>query len=292
MILVAGGQLDINVGTFLRRLLHRRIEFIDLLVGPELYPTIVYDLRTGILQLNGRVLRPQASFVRHDVFLQQQTSGRDAAASSLNWFYALKGWELSTPDVVAFNRQSASRENAKIYNLLVAREIGIEIPETVVTNDFYNVERTLSGPLVQKPVAGGEFTTTLDEFLEGLESASTLSRYPRFIQPQLSRPELRIYRIGDAVLSFSLVSDDLDYRKRQQVSLALVPNPPAISQKLITLCDRIDLDFAAADFMRNELTGEWCFLEVNSQPMFAAFDNICNGRLCDAMIDHLLKGAR
>ena len=49
------------------------------------------------------------------------------------------------------------------------------------------------------------------------------------------------------------------------------------------------LDEAAADFMRDDATGEWCFLEVNSQPMFAAFDDVCDGRLCDAMIDHLLK---
>ena len=29
------------------------------------------------------------------------------------------------------------------------------------------------------------------------------------------------------------------------------------------------------------------FLEVNTQPMFAAFDKVAEGRLCDAIIDHL-----
>jgi hypothetical protein len=291
MIFVAGGQLDVNIGTFLRRVLRRRLDFVDLLVGPELHPVIAYNLQTGILQLNGRVLQPRASFIRHDVFLQQSSSDRIAAPSALNWFYALKGWELGNPDVAAFNRQSVSRENAKIYNLLIAKQIGLRIPETVVTNDFTDVERILPGSLIQKPVAGGELTTTYESFLKSLENTSPLNRYPRFIQPRLSRPELRVYRVGDSLLSFSLSSDDVDYREHQRVTLAQVPTPHSIAEKLTTLCDTVELDFAAADFMRDETTGEWCFLEVNSQPMFAAFDDVCDGQLCDAMIDHLLKTA-
>ncbi len=291
MIFVAGGQLDINIGTFLRRLLRRRINFVDLLVGPELHPLIAYDLRTGILQMNGRALQPTASFIRHDVFLQQKTSDRSAAPSALNWFYTLKGWELGNPGVTAFNRRSAARENAKIYNLLMAQQVGLRIPDTMITNDFDDIGSMLSGPLIQKPVAGGELTTTYEDFLGSLENASSLHRYPRFIQPRLSRPELRIYRVGDTMLSFSLLSDDVDYREHQRVTLALVPTPVVIAAKLTALCDAIELDFAAADFMRDDATGDWCFLEVNSQPMFAAFDDICDGKLCDAMIDHLLKPA-
>jgi hypothetical protein len=291
MIFVAGGQLDVNIGTLLRRLLRRRIDFIDLLVGPELLPLVEYDLRTGILRLNGRVLQPRASFIRHDVFLQQKSSDPVAAPAALNWFYALKGWELANPDVAAFNRHSASRENNKIHNLMMARQMGLRIPETVVTNDFVDIDRLLTGSLIQKPVAGGEYTTTYDSFFEGLENTSSLNRYPRFIQPRLSRPELRVYRVGDSMLGFSLLSDDLDYRERQRVTLASVAVPAVLADKLMALCDVIDLDFAAADFMRDDATGEWCFLEVNSQPMFAAFDDVCDGRLCDAMIDHLLKTA-
>jgi hypothetical protein len=289
MIFVAGGQLDINIGTFLRRLLRRRIDFVDLLVGPELCPLIIYDLRTRVLQLNGRVLQPRASFIRHDVFLQQKMSVQVAAASALNWFYALKGWELGNPNVTAFNRRSTYRENTKIYNLLMAQQTGLHIPETVVTNDFADIDRMLSGPLIQKPVAGGELTTTYENFLGSLKAESSLNRYPRFIQPHLSRPELRVYRVGGSLFSFSLSSDDVDYREHQRVTLAYVPTPDSIAEKLIALCDTIELDFAAADFMRNDATGEWCFLEVNSQPMFAAFDDVCDGQLCDAMIDHLLK---
>jgi hypothetical protein len=289
MILVAGGQLDINIGTLLRRLLRRRIDFIDLLVGPDLLPVIVYDLRTRALHLNGQMLQARASFIRHDVFLQQKVSDPQAAAAALNWFYTLKGWELANARVAAFNRHSAARENNKIHNLLLAQRSGLRIPDTIVTNDVLHTRTLLAGELIQKPVAGGEYTTTCESFLQNMQTASPLSRYPRFVQPRLSRPELRIYRVGDSLLAFSLASDDIDYRERQRVTLASVSTPIGLADGLMALCEAVELDFAAADFMRDDTTGEWCFLEVNSQPMFAAFDDVCDGRLCDAMIDHLLK---
>ena len=43
--------------------------------------------------------------------------------------------------------------------------------------------------------------------------------------------------------------------------------------------------------MRNK-DGAYCFLEVNTQPMFAAFDAVIGGRLCDAIIDHLVAPIR
>ena len=56
---------------------------------------------------------------------------------------------------------------------------------------------------------------------------------------------------------------------------------------MMDLCDRLGLDFAAADFMRGPRGKGLHFLEVNSQPMFTAFDQACGGKLCDAIIDHL-----
>src|SRR5687768_13471195 len=53
MILVAGGQLDPNVGRLLRRLLARGELFADLLVGPELLPRIRFAL-DGPLEIDGR----------------------------------------------------------------------------------------------------------------------------------------------------------------------------------------------------------------------------------------------
>lgn len=287
MILVAGGQLDFNLGALLRRLLRRRASFIDVLVGPGQPPRITIDLRRDCLRLNGKEIRPTACFMRHDVFLAQSAPGPLAAGAALNWFAAIKGWELAHDDVRGFNKNTSATESSKLRNLYLAARCGLAVPATLLTNEFNTVRRVLRGPLIQKPAAGGEYTGDFDAFVASLPGREPVGHYPRFVQPQLSRPELRVYRVGSDMLAFSLNSPDLDYRTRQKVRLRHVAVPRALRDPMMDLCDRLGLDFAAADFMRAPRGKELRFLEVNSQPMFAAFDQACGGKLCDAIIDHL-----
>src|SRR5947209_3674793 len=174
MILVAGGQLDFNIGRLLGRMLQRRVPFVDVLVGPKLVPSITLDLANDELRLNGAPIHPTACFMRHDVFLQMSGKSRHAQAAALNWYNMIKGWELA-------------------------------------------------------------------------------------------RPEMRVYRIGDETISFHLTSRDLDYREHDRVKLTLTKAPRKLERGLRALTERLGLDFAAADFMRNR-KGEYCFLEVNTQP--------------------------
>jgi hypothetical protein len=107
------------------------------------------------------------------------------------------------------------------------------------------------------------------------------------VQERLKRPELRVYRIGDAFFSFLIRSPDLDYRERNRVQLEFATAPAGLETKLGALTDALGLDFAAADFMLSK-RDDYCFLEINTQPMFSAFDAAAGGRLCDAIIDHLM----
>ena len=100
------------------------------------------------------------------------------------------------------------------------------------------------------------------------------------------KPQIDPNDLSEAV-SQQAGEDDLDYRTRQKVRLRHVAVPRALRDPMMDLCDRLGLDFAAADFMRAPRGKELRFLEVNSQPMFAAFDQACGGKLCDAIIDHL-----
>lgn len=280
MILVAGGQLDINIGVLLRRMLQRAIPFRDLLVGPELTPTLRIDVASGRLELNGEAIFPTACFLRHDVFLNQSVGGSQATA--LNWYYTVRGWAMSCPSVRCFNRYALGGENNKIENLVLAREVGLMIPQTIITNDFQ--EFGASGTeLVQKPSAGGEYTTLLADYV----SKGPGTNYPRIVQPRLQRPELRAYRVGCQMHGFHLASSAIDYRTTKDVEIEPAVIPKEVGVHLMTLCERLRLDFAAADFMRDE-EGHLIFLEVNSQPMFAAFDRLLDGKLCDSIIDFLL----
>ena len=125
MLLVAGGQLDQNIGRLLRRILERKIPFFDVLLGPELVPQIIINLDDESLAVNGKILKPAGCFIRHDVFLQEELKSAEAASAALNWYYAVRGWALSQEKVRAFNRRSYMSENCKIQNLVCARKLGL-----------------------------------------------------------------------------------------------------------------------------------------------------------------------
>jgi hypothetical protein len=84
-----------------------------------------------------------------------------------------------------------------------------------------------------------------------------------------------------------LRSEALDYRTDPRVEVAAVPAPAALTAPLGRLMDGLGLDFGAADFKTCPETGRFLFLEVNSAPMFAGFDRVAAGALCDAIWDWL-----
>lgn len=279
MILVAGGQLDPNIGALLRRMLWRKTVFADLLVGPELLTRIFFDLGAASLEIDGRVLVPTSCFVRHDVFGQQAKKPMSGAAA-LGWFYAMRGWALSRDDIRLFNRFTAAGEGSKLQHLVHARKCGFAVPPTVVSNA---VGQRLQGDWtwISKPVGGGQYTAAW--YGQGTEDSLDM---PAIFQRRMLRPELRVYRIGDELFGFSIECDDLDYRNSAKVNIAATGFDDADS-RFMSFCSALGLDFAAADFMRDPETGELVFLEINTQPMFVAFDRLVDGRMCDAIIDWL-----
>ena len=65
--------------------------------------------------------------------------------------------------------------------------------------------------------------------------------------------------------------------------------PAALARALLELAEALGLDWAAADFKTDPGSGELCFLEINSAPMFVAFDRACDGALTDALLDWLMR---
>lgn len=275
MLLVTGGQLDPNIGALLRRVLVRGVAFKDLLVGPGMHPPCTLH-PDGRLELDGVVVDASACFIRHDVFMAQRSGAAGDSRAALNWHHAIKGWALSQPSVRLFNRFSRGDYN-KVESLALARGAGLSVPATLITNAPSGLP---ASDFIMKPVAGGELTEPA--------VADTVLAYPYIFQARLSRPEMRVYIVGERHFGFSIESPDLDYRQHHNVELKAVEAPLALIEPLLRLTRALGLEFAAADFMQDE-HGDYQFLEINSQPMFAAFDKVVSGRLCDAMIDWLTK---
>jgi hypothetical protein len=282
MLLVAGGQDDHNIGRLLRRVLARKIPFVDILNGPALRPDVTYDMGSRILSVNGRPIRPSGVFIRHNVFLSRYKNAEEGQAEAINWFYFIRGWANSDPAVRCFNRGSAGGENNKVENLVAAQAAGLRVPDTRIQCRPPPPSRA---KLIRKPVAGGELTRELNG---RRANGASKSWRPFFYQPKLRRPELRVFVIGARLLACALSSDNVDYRNDKKVALKPAEVPKDVARGLLKLCRMLGLDFAAADLMLDR-DGRYRFLEINTQPMFVAFDIVLDGAICDAIIDHLVS---
>lgn len=290
-VVVAGGDRDPNLRALLGRLEERGVEAIPILVGGSAAsPRLVWDVVEDRLELDGAVLDPVGVFVRHDVFTHLADRRPASSFRAMAWYAAVMGWARGRPGVSLFNRRLPG-ELLKPQQLRLAHELGMAIPATWVTNDMaWLGEHGTGRELVTKPVAGGDHCRELGPLLARTPQESGAAAAPALVQERLVAPDVRVYRVGERLLSFHIVSDVLDYRTSPRTRVEETEVPEEILRQVRALTDAVGLDFAAVDLKASPDTGELVFLEVNTGPMFAAFDGACDGRLCGAMIDFLLGG--
>ncbi len=286
---MAGGDADPNIARLLRRLAARGLDHLALLAGASTSPRLAWTLADDGLRVDGAAVRPTAVFLRHDVFAHMADGGRpESRARAGRWYQTVLSWALAHDEVAFLNRGYGARQATKPHVLRLAERLGLAVPETLVTNDL-----DAFGPAAEaarwiaKPVNGGEHTRPLDEALADAAWRRRCSAEPVIVQRRLVGPELRVYRVGERWFAFALRSGALDYRTDPRVEVAAVPAPEAITAPLGRLMDGLGLDFGTADFKACPDTGRPLFLEVNSAPMFAGFDRVAAGALCDAMLDRL-----
>jgi hypothetical protein len=290
MIIIAGGDADPNIALLAGRLAARYMPHLMLCVGTSSLPHLTWSLADDRLQVNGVEVRPSAFFLRHDVFTYLADRQPASWTRASRWYQTLMSWVLAHEDVAFLNRGHGTRYASKPHILHLARRLGLATPESLVTNDLQVLEAADGAEWVIKPVNGGEYTRLLadarvDEAWRGRCAAA-----PAIIQHRLVGPELRIYRVGERWFAFSLQSEALDYRATADVVIGTLPAPDSLTVPLGRLMDQLGLDFGAADFKACPETGRQLFLEVNSAPMFAAFDRVARGALSDAILDWLATG--
>ena len=269
MLLIVGGSRDHNIRQLTAAAVARNLPHRVILTDSDPVPSVHWDLSQSHITINGERFDPAttALFIRFDVF-----GGDRARTDAL--YDTIKGWALAHPGVGLLNRGNESLEVNKPRALLLARECGMNIPDTIITNDFARVAD--GGNRIAKPVGGGAYTTMFAD-------AVTDGR-PVIAQQKLAYPELRLFRVGAHLFAFRVTSDTLDCRIDPGIALAETAVAPALAQSMRTLSDRLGLDYAAADFKTDPATGEFVFLEINSMPMFTGYDIAVRGRLSDAMV--------
>lgn len=287
-LLIAGGDADPNIAALLSAAESSGVAHQKLLVGKSSNPSITWNIVTGQLLLDNEPLECGAAFVRHDVFTALDDGQASSQYRALAWHTAVTGWLAAHPEVFILNRRNLNQVTNKPLVLKLARDCGLVIPETLITNDRKRLAGFLSDRSgVVKPINGGAYCEPLDEVLERTVVKDGRVAAPAIVQQRLVPPEVRIYAVRERYFAFNVVSPELDYRSTQNCRVEATDVPMELIECFGALLAKLGLDFAAADFKTCPDTGQLVFLEVNTGPMFAAFDHVTNGELCHTMLDAL-----
>ena len=283
---MAGGDADPNLASLLRLLEAERVPHLAILAGASTHPRLSWDLERDALRFNGRTIAPPALFIRHDVFTNLEDNRPQSAARAYAWFAAVAGWAQAHATVRILNRHH-SWQLLKPQQLVMARAAGLAVPSTRITNDLASLGDGRG--LVVKPVTGGDYCQPLEPVLARTEQRNGAAASPAIVQERLVPPELRVYRVGRRFLSFEIASDALDYRATQNVRVTPAKNDRTLVSRLRKVMNAMRLDFGAADFKTSPKTGQLQFLEVNSSPMFAAFDAVSGDAVSRAIVAALTE---
>lgn len=288
-LLIAGGHLDPNLGQLVATAQQVGVVVQDLRHGVQDSPPLSWQLNQGSLKVNDQEIKPNGAFIRYDVFAGMEDTRPQVAKRAMGWYQTLQGWLLSEPNIRLFNRHQSPIGGNKGATLVLAQRCGLAIPETLITNQETPLRQYAEGTAIAKPVAGGDYCYGLEELLNGVEFRSGCAANPAIVQNRLVAPEIRIYIIGNQPLAFEMRSKSLDYRVKQDAEVIFLSQVPPEVESLRVLMAKLNMDFGAADFKSDPKTGKLIFLELNTSPMFARFNQVSEGALCRAMLNTLLS---
>jgi hypothetical protein len=286
-LLLAGGQEDPNLLVLADAVKHANVELLDLRLPASESPAFCWNPEDGAPRFSGKPIKATGAFIRHDVFGGMKDSRPEVSVRASAWYQTLLGWLLSEPRIRMFNREISQAAMNKPTALMLAREAGLRIPQTWITNQPDEFTDDQKEQMIAKPVLGGDYCYSLAEALGKTNLRNGMAATPAIVQKRLVAPEIRIYVIGKSSFAFEVRSNSLDYRVNQDADLILLPEVPREVCLLRKLMSRLGMDFGAADFKTDPDTGQLVFLELNTGPMFGRFNQVSGGQLCAAIIHEL-----
>jgi glutathione synthase/RimK-type ligase-like ATP-grasp enzyme len=205
--------------------------------------------------------------------------------------------------------QAKLRADRKPVQLLNARQVGLRIPRTLLSNDPVRIRdffASTGGRAIYKPLTSAcwiseqashaTFTSVLSEDL--LRHDGSLANAPGIYQEFLPKAfELRITVIGRSVFAARLDSQKdgfylVDWRANQldnDIACEVFDLPPDIEEKCLAVMARLGLVFGCIDIVVTP-TGDYVFLEVNEMGQFVWLEDMNPGLpLLDCFVKLLIS---
>ena len=225
---------------------------------------------------------------------------RESAAALDGFFDRLNGARW-----VNDQRSERAAEN-KLLQLRAARESGLEIPPTLLTNDaararaFYEAEggRVVAKLLRPLSVSMGDapfFVYTSDVGAEDIAALDSLRHCPVVFQRKIEkRRELRVAYVAGRLFTGALDASGsargrTDWRLAEpgECSWERASLEPSVADRLQTLMRRLGLDYGAIDLIETP-DGRHVFLEVNPGGEWGMLEHDLDLPISEAIADALI----
>jgi glutathione synthase/RimK-type ligase-like ATP-grasp enzyme len=195
---------------------------------------------------------------------------------------------VNPPDV-------ATQHFLKLDQLELLRAAGVPVPRTLASNDPQAVvefARGLDGPMVYKPLAGGGMCRRATQTDLRMPRLRALAAAPVLFQEEVAGANIRVYLVdGDAVASYEIVSEQLDYRGAE-TAVHVTALTDAERTSCVAAAAACGMLFTGID-LRRRPDGSHALLECNPSPMFAAIEQHSGtSAVTDALAAMLLSARR
>jgi len=200
------------------------------------------------------------------------------------------------------------RYSIKSNQIPVARSVGLDIPETLITNDLDSIKKFARrhDEIIVKPMAFSGFAVGREQYAcytSALNTSDvdriderTLDYAPAIFQQRINKvQELRVTVIGNEVFACEIQTEpgmveNIDWRIKDVEDLPhiLVDLPAEVCDRLRKMLFTMGLNFGAFDLIQDE-TGRYYFIEVNPNGQYYWIELLTGARLSAAMADLIVR---
>ena len=199
------------------------------------------------------------------------------------------------------NRDEAAHR--KVYQLQVAQDVGLTIPETLITNHVEDATQFIS-QFPQEKVIYKAFSATQQHWREtrllredGLRQLENVRYAPVIFQEYIDAVyDIRITVIGNDIFAAAIYSQDTSYKvdfrmEMDRAKMEAVEVPAEVQEQLLLLMRHLGLEYGAID-MRKTADGQWVFLEVNPAGQYLFVEHKTNQPISKTLANHLAFGEK
>lgn len=221
---------------------------------------------------------------------------------------ALSGIWMTLPCLWLNHPHRIQAAELKIDQLRVARQIGLAIPKTIVTNDpqkvrdFYHLcNRKIVAKVLRSGMVEYEdkisliYTNKIAQ--DHLDVLETVRYAPSIFQEYIPKKvEIRVTVVGDRIFAAEIHSQNSERTKDdwRRYDIENTPHlahtlPKKIEQKCFHLINHYGLNFGCIDLIQKP-DNEYIFLEINPNGQWGWIEELTELPICNAITNLLLQG--